>query len=441
MSLNVNRSDDAFYRYKMPKLVTKIEGKGNGIKTVIVNMSEIAKALNRKPSYPTKFFGVECGAQTQMDDKNDRYIVNGAHESVKLQELMYCFIQKFVLCPSCGNPETVLSVKKKSGNVAYRCKACGHQGEISSAHKLTQYIVKNPPEPDVEADPTQDENGDGEHGAAEDDENNGDGNDDGQIAFLDVPELKEVDESSLQWSADTSVQAMEERMQALTGAAQRLTLLSEEQEESFNRTERERGDRLLALIAATKASIGAGKPLSVENIQFLKDSKEKLRLRESSVLCFVEGLWDNPTTLLTDISLYRSMMFPLTRSTKAQNYLLGGVELLISGNKDKLLPLTPKILHCLYENDLLEESVIDAWYKKGPSKRYVDKRLSSQILLKAKPFIEWLATADEESDEEGASSTKGGETTGASQPLSATEGKAAAALDVGSDSDVDIDNL
>lgn len=441
MSLNVNRSDDAFYRYKMPKIVTKIEGKGNGIKTVIVNMSEIAKALNRKASYPTKFFGVECGAQTQMDEKNDRYIVNGVHDSAKLQELMYSFIQKYVLCPSCGNPETVLSVKKKSGNVSYRCKACGHQGELSSAHRLTQYIVKNPPDPDVETEAAVDETADGENGAGDDGENSGDGNDDAANGFLDVPEAAEVDEDSLQWSADTSDQAMVQRIQELTGAAQRLTLLSEEQEESFIRTEGERGDRLLSLVKAAKKAAGPGKPLSVENIRFLKDSKEKLRLREGGVLCFVEGLWDNPATLLTDIALYKPIMYPLTRSAKAQNYLLGGMELLISANKEKLLPLTPRILHAMYDADLLEERIIDSWYKKGPNKRFVkDRKLSAQILQKAKAFVDWLAAADEESSEE-EPPTPQAEKTEAGGPLSSTDGKAAAALNEGSDSDVDIDNL
>lgn len=51
MSVNVNRGvSDTFYRYKMPKLIAKVEGKGNGIKTVIVNMADVAKALGRPPT-------------------------------------------------------------------------------------------------------------------------------------------------------------------------------------------------------------------------------------------------------------------------------------------------------------------------------------------------------------------------------------------------------
>ncbi|CAF1435428.1 unnamed protein product, partial [Adineta ricciae] len=95
--INVNRqTNDMFYRYKMPKLIAKVEGTGNGIKTVIVNATAIAKALNRPTTYVTKFFGCELGAQVQMNAKEDRYIVNGSHDCEKLQNLLDGFIKRFV---------------------------------------------------------------------------------------------------------------------------------------------------------------------------------------------------------------------------------------------------------------------------------------------------------------------------------------------------------
>lgn len=79
---------------------------------------------------PTKFFGCELGAQTQFDEKRDRYIVNGSHEADKLQDLLDGFIKKFVLCPECDNPETVLTVHARAGTISQKCQACGYAGRI-----------------------------------------------------------------------------------------------------------------------------------------------------------------------------------------------------------------------------------------------------------------------------------------------------------------------
>ncbi|EHB01332.1 Eukaryotic translation initiation factor 5 [Heterocephalus glaber] len=147
MSVNVNCSiSDQFYRYKTPCLIAKVEGKGNGIKTVIVTMVEAAKPLNRPPMYPTKYFGCELEAQTQFDVKSDHYIVNGSHEANKLQDMLDGFIKKFVLCPECENPETDLHVNPEKKTIGNSCKACGHRGMLDTHHKLFTFILKNPPE-------------------------------------------------------------------------------------------------------------------------------------------------------------------------------------------------------------------------------------------------------------------------------------------------------
>lgn len=131
---------DRSYRYKMPKLVAKVEGRGNGIKTRIVNCGEIAQALHRKPAVVTKFFGCELGAQSRWDDKEQASIVNGAFEQNILQDkLCESFLPKFVLCANCGLPETSLKVKKEV--VKFECAACGDARNADMGHKLITFIL------------------------------------------------------------------------------------------------------------------------------------------------------------------------------------------------------------------------------------------------------------------------------------------------------------
>ncbi|ERN15971.1 eukaryotic translation initiation factor 5 [Amborella trichopoda] len=137
--------DDAFYRYKMPRMITKIEGRGNGIKTNVVNMVEIAKALARPASYTTKYFGCELGAQSKFDEKNGVSLVNGAHDTAKLAGLLENFIKKYVQCYGCGNPETEIVITKTQ-MINLKCAACGFVSEVDMRDKLTTFILKNPPE-------------------------------------------------------------------------------------------------------------------------------------------------------------------------------------------------------------------------------------------------------------------------------------------------------
>lgn len=230
----------------MPLLLTKIEGKGNGIKTVIPNMSDVARALSRPPTYPTKFFGCELGAQTSFDEKGDRYIVNGAHDATRLRELLDTFIDKFVLCGSCKNPETDLIITKND-EIIRDCKACGQRTIVDMRHKLTTFIIKNPPKAPKKAKKAK-----GGEAASPDANGNNNGgtpvNDDEEIGAESDDELTKRIKSEAavlttktalkddDWSVDTSEEAVRARVKTLEGTLQSTLVLGgdEDSDEDVN---------------------------------------------------------------------------------------------------------------------------------------------------------------------------------------------------------------
>jgi len=134
---------DKFHRYKRPVPIVKVEKPGtNGVKTVIENMTAIAKALEIPPEYPTRFFGYELGSQATYEDSTDRTctIIKGKHTLQDLDRLLEEFIKKFILCPKCKLPETKISVKK--GQVRIDCRGCGHAGPLATGHRLENFIAK-----------------------------------------------------------------------------------------------------------------------------------------------------------------------------------------------------------------------------------------------------------------------------------------------------------
>lgn len=131
--------DDPEYRYKMPTVYGKLEGRGNGSKTVIPNISDVALSLHRDPGEVNKFFGCEMGAQTTYNAETDRAVVNGHHQDKTLQQMVHKYIQAYVLCPNCGLPET--EYKIKSGIIYHKCAACGAKEMVDMSHKLCTYIL------------------------------------------------------------------------------------------------------------------------------------------------------------------------------------------------------------------------------------------------------------------------------------------------------------
>jgi len=137
--INIDRDIiDPYYRYKMPRIIGQYKGRGNGCKTVITNLSDVAKSLSREPTEILKYIGYSTGSQTSIT-KDDEYIVNGFIENEDLLKHIYTYAETFVICPTCRNPET--KYKLRSKKVHTKCAACGSMDELIE-HKLVNYIKK-----------------------------------------------------------------------------------------------------------------------------------------------------------------------------------------------------------------------------------------------------------------------------------------------------------
>ncbi|RYO90920.1 hypothetical protein DL766_001470 [Monosporascus sp. MC13-8B] len=431
--VNVRRDvTDAFYRYKMEKLQTKIEGKGNGIKTVVTNLSSVAQSLARPGSYVIKYFGFELGAQTNIDPPDDRWIINGAHDAPKLQDYLDGFINKFVLCKKCKNPETDVVIK--DGRILLDCKACGQRTEVDLRLKLSGFILKNQPRKGGKKDKAerraakkakqqQQQNGNKEngHGSGGDDNSEngsnstGDKNSDegdagsddeftrritADAQVIDAPTEVKDDE----WAVDMSEKAVKARQNQLPNEFRQKLVLGggEDEDEDGEGGGNTAYDALGDWVQeeATKA----GSIDKVDGIQvYIKAKELGIETKHKTVLVLAQTLFNE--NVITQIPKRAGIFKQLTTSERHEKALLGGIERLLAaqGKKHPELMTTDKIvkiLHQLYDKDLVSEEVVTKWGSKA-SKKYVDLSTSKKIRRGAEPFLKWLEEAEEDdSDEE-----------------------------------------
>jgi len=144
-------SEDPFYRYTMPKLEIKVEGTTKMIKTQLTNIDQVAQAVGRPPTYLVTFFGQELNSNAKYDTKEQKAYVTGNQELAKLQELVFTFIKKFVMCKACNNPETQVSFSggKKKKDIILNCISCGSKSTVDPLERFCKFIIQHPPDDDL----------------------------------------------------------------------------------------------------------------------------------------------------------------------------------------------------------------------------------------------------------------------------------------------------
>lgn len=120
--------NDEFYRYKMSPLKIQVIGKGNGIQTILTNIEEVSNAIGHPTEIISKFISYNTGSNWNLSKKT----LTGKHDLVTLQDYINEYIQSFVLCDTCKNPETMYKIegKKKNINLYVQCASCGYTPKV-----------------------------------------------------------------------------------------------------------------------------------------------------------------------------------------------------------------------------------------------------------------------------------------------------------------------
>ncbi|KAI5288935.1 hypothetical protein KEM52_000978 [Ascosphaera acerosa] len=457
--VNVRRDvTDPFYRYKMDRLQAKIEGKGNGIKTVIVNLNTVAQSLGRPPAYLIKYFGFELGAQANTKATDDRWIINGAHDANKLQDYLDGFIQKFVLCKKCKNPETVVHIK--DGRIILDCKACGERSDVDGRLKLSGFILKNEAgagkkggsskKERREKKSRRDRNNErqaagGAAGGDSSDEKNGGGDDDGAASPSAVPDEDEAlaagsdDEFTRQikteaeaieqdkeikdddWTVDVSAEAVARRAKELPSDLQHALNLNgaaggadgADGDDDAGAAGETAYDQLGSWVLEQAAG-SAGGVAGVSDVDVYRRCLDLgIEAKSKTLTVLAQTLFDAQVVKAKQVAaragLLRKLVSVVADSgagsgsgsggERAQKALLGGLERLVGNIHPPLMPQLPAILLACYQEEIIEEDVVKAWGSRA-SKKYTDISTSKKVRKAAVPFLEWLENAESDDEEE-----------------------------------------
>lgn len=370
----------------------------------------IVSASPASPSLadPTKFFGIELGAQSKYQEETERAIVNGAHTAQDLATILDKFVSLFVQCPTCRLPEIKWIVKKNDIDVD--CAACGFNGRLPTNHKLVGYILKHRTagkeskgaisvkdkrklkQQQQQAAASRPQAGEGKAPASP---KSGGGAQDGSA--------QGGSDDDDDWYTDTSSVAQEQR---------RLEELAE------MRKQEEINDGLQKLLQQNKGA-GAADAAQLPPVTVLKvfiatkerqaheiaDELKRLQLSRgfddsAKIQILIEALVDgSETKTVAQQFRERAGVFcQLVQDSASAKTLMDRVEEFVGVTFPAVMPRTPMVLQAL--EDVLSPEVILEWAQSPPESSWLVRRdVALAVRKAAKVYTDWLA--EQEGEDEG----------------------------------------
>ncbi|OHT14960.1 Domain found in IF2B/IF5 family protein [Tritrichomonas foetus] len=371
----IKKDADDHYRYKMPALASRQISSGNGIKTAILNAKPIAKAIGRTPASLTQWYSYSQAIQAKQAQNQGQIVLNGDHDNKKLLASLYEFIDTFVLCPVCQNPETTMD--RRGQGLILHCNSCGNTSQVNATKtaymiKMNDWILSHlTTESRSGTATTNDRAGkidliDAQHEAESKNEGTGQG------VFIDVEELEKI-RKSLEGEVN------QEKPQPV----------SAEEENAFF-------EKLTSLCRSADSS-------DTEIYRELRNYQNRAGMKDSSmILMLFEALFaDEPLKILDVIVKHRSLLLLMTMNETNQRDFLSFLCQFICKTHPELMSSAPVIFYTLYDNEIIEDAGVSLWLKKASARFEKDKQKASDLRnVILKDFLKWINEAAYEETEE-----------------------------------------
>ena len=363
--LPIKKDGGSNYRYKMPEpLLRKIQSKGG--KTVILNAGDLSKSLNRSIESLFQWFQFQ-GGKCALNKDSGQLTMNGTHEKDEVLDSLYEYINHFILCPVCSNPET--TIEKNNQNVpCYVCRACG---ETTPCPNFTDNINSRMLEWFIS------------HAHIE----KGNTKEITPSARKDQP----ADTHKIQPNADSStgeylnVDELNAILRSLEPSQ------SSEPTQQFNEEFNQFFQTYITKIHSDESDDAVYQYYTKTADEFSWNQKKRIAMLFAALFQpdDKDPSKDHVNDLLDCLIKRRGLIFRFTPNETAQKAFLTSIINFIDSLHPELRTSAPIIFYTLYENEIIEEEVFEA-YAKGKGKGI------QRILQITADFFDWMHNAQYE---------------------------------------------
>ena len=244
-----------------------------------------------------------------------------------------------------------LTFQVKKNMIGASCKACGHMYVMDMRHKLSTFIVKNPPTKEIDAQGSSVTDRKDRKKEKKDKNGKKDGSDDNANGDDDY------DDDDADWGEDVSEEAVRQRMEALSGGLGGLVI--------DNDLEKSEEDRINIFYKFVVNKKNAGPIHGGSAAKEVIAEADRLEVRNKAPIVLCELLFNDKIMKEKQIDKYANLFLRFCHENqKAQKYLLGGIEKTIEIHEATLINKVPHIFKTFYEEDIIEEEVLFEWAKK-----------------------------------------------------------------------------